>query len=205
MPPQFLYFDMGNVLLRFSHERAAQQMARVAGVPAAQVWQVVFEEGLEGAYERGDLTRAQFYARFCEAVGARPDPAALDLASSDIFELNVPIVGMLGHLNRTGYRLGVFSNTSISHWEFCTARFSILTSVFHGYALSFQTRAMKPEPAAYAAAARLAGTPGERIFFTDDREENVAAARAAGWDAVIYESVSGLNEQLRQRGVRLNF
>ena len=206
MRPAFIYFDLGNVLLRFSHERAAEQMARVAGVTREGVWQAVFaEDGLEWAYERGDLSREQFYARFCEAVGARPDPAALELASSDMFELNVPIVGLLGHLYNTGHRLGVFSNTSQSHWDYCTARFAILTSVFRVYCLSFQTRALKPQPAAYAAAAELAGAPPERIFFTDDRLDNVAAARAAGWDAVVYQSVSQIHAELRARGLVLNY
>ena len=31
MPPKFIYFDLGNVLLRFDHELACRQMAAVAG------------------------------------------------------------------------------------------------------------------------------------------------------------------------------
>jgi FMN phosphatase YigB (HAD superfamily) len=210
MLPQFIYFDMGNVLLRFSHARAAEQMARVAGVPVERMWQVVFEEGLEAKYERGDLTRAEFYNRVCEAVGARPGTGAIDIdaldhAGNDIFELNVPIVALVGHLFANGFRLGVFSNTSASHWQHCTGKFAILSAVFCVHALSYRLRAMKPEPAAYAAAARLAATPPERIFFTDDREENVAAARLAGWDAVRYESVVQLHEQLRRRGLIMNY
>jgi glucose-1-phosphatase len=203
---QFIYFDLGNVLLRFSHERAAEQMGRVAGVPAQKVWDVVFATGgMEDAYERGDLSREQFYARFCEAVGSRSDLAALDLAGSDIFDLNVPLVGLVGHLYATGHRLGILSNTSLSHWEYVTGRFGILTSMFSVYALSFRLRAMKPDRAIYDAAAKLAATPPEQIFFTDDRPEHVAAARAAGWDAVQYESVGQLNAEFRRRGVTMNY
>ena len=57
----------------------------------------------------------------------------------------------------------------------------------------------------YAAAAKLAGVAPERIFFADDRLENVAAALAAGWDAVLFESVSQLNAALRDRGVVINY
>jgi len=76
--------------------------------------------------------------------------------------------------------------------------------MFPVHALSYRLRAMKPEPAAYAGAARLAGVQPKQIFFTDDRPDNVAAARAAGWDAVQFESACQLNEELRQRGVALN-
>jgi putative hydrolase of the HAD superfamily len=73
MLPQFIYFDMGNVLLRFSHERMAEQMARVTGIDPALAWRILFEDGLEWAYERGELSREQFYGRFCELAGASAD------------------------------------------------------------------------------------------------------------------------------------
>jgi putative hydrolase of the HAD superfamily len=206
MLPQFFYFDMGNVLLRFSHERAAEQMARTAGIDKPRAWKILFEDGLHWQSERGEVTSDEFYTRFCEAAGVPlTDRPALELAANDIFELNVPIVGLLGHLYFTGHRLGVFSNTTADHWEYCTGRFGILTSLFKVHALSYRLRAMKPEPAAYAGAAALAGVAPEAIFFTDDRPENVAGARAAGWDAVPFESVVQLHEELRGRGLRVNY
>jgi glucose-1-phosphatase len=201
----FLYFDMGNVLLRFSHERMAEQMGRVAGIDARRVWKILFEDSLHWAYERGELTRDQFYGRFCELAGVRPDLAALDTAANDIFELNSPIVGLVGKLVAAGYRLGVCSNTTPSHWQHCTSRFAFLTTMFPVHAISAQLGAMKPDPRFYAAAAKLADAPPQRIFFTDDRADNVAAAIAAGWDAVQFESVSQLNAVLYSRGVRINY
>ena len=205
MPPQFLYFDMGNVLLSFSHEREAEQMAAVAGVSPDTVRRILFEDGLHWAYERGDLSREQFYSRFCELAGARPDLHALNQAANDIFALNVRIVALLGQLAHAGYALGILSNTSPTHWQHCTRRFSMLTWLFPVHALSFQLRAIKPEPQIFTAAAELAGCEPAGIFFTDDRPEHVAAARAAGWDAVVYESVAQVNEELRQRGVKINY
>jgi putative hydrolase of the HAD superfamily len=209
MTPQFLYFDMGNVLLRFSHEREAEQMARVIGVAPERAWQIVFDEGLHWQFERGEITEDEFYDRFLKQAGLDPgdptlDRAALDLAANDIFELNVPIVPLCGHLVMAGYRLGVLSNTSAPHWRHCTARFSMLTTLFSVHAVSFRLGAMKPDRLAFERAAELAGARPEDIFFTDDRDENVAAAREVGYDAVLFESVSQLNEALRQRGVRIN-
>jgi glucose-1-phosphatase len=205
MLPQFLYFDMGNVLLRFSHQRMAEQMARVAGIDSRRAWKILFEDGLHWAYERGELSREQFYSRFCESAGARLEIEPLDAAGNDIFELNAPIVGLVGRLVAAGYRLGVCSNTTDSHWTHCTSRFAILTTIFSTHALSYRIGAMKPEALFYAAAVQIAGVKGEQIFFTDDRADNVAAAVAAGWDAVQFESVSQLNEALRGRGVLINY
>ena len=205
MLPQFFYFDMGNVLLHFSHERMAEQMARVAGIEPPVAWRILFEDGLEWAYERGELTREQFYGRFCESAGARADIDALDAAGNDIFELNAPIIGPVGRLAAAGFRLGICSNTTASHWAYCTSRFKALNVAFPVQALSFRLKAMKPEAPFYAAAAKLTGVAPGRIFFTDDRPDNVAAAIGAGWDAVLFESVSQLNAALRDRGVVINY
>jgi FMN phosphatase YigB (HAD superfamily) len=206
MKPEFFYFDLGNVLLRFSHERMAEQMGKVAGIDAKRAWTILFEEGLEWAYERGELTREQFYGRFCEAAGTKvADIEALDAAGNDIFELNPPTIGLVGRLAGARYRVGVCSNTTASHWAHCTKQFAALNSVFPVHALSFRLKAMKPQPKFYDEAAKLAGTPAGKIFFTDDRAENVEAAAKAGWDSVLFESVSQVNEAIRQRGVVVNY
>jgi glucose-1-phosphatase len=112
MKPRFIYFDMGNVLLRFSHERMAQQMAGVAGTDSRIAWRILFEDGLQWAFERGEFTKEQFYTRFCETAGVPlADIAALDAAGSEIFELHAPTIGLVGRLVAAGFRLGVCSNT----------------------------------------------------------------------------------------------
>lgn len=206
MPPLFFYFDMGNVLLPFSHERMAKQLAAASGTTAPTAWKILFDVGLHWEYERGALTRQQFYERFCQAADVPlSDIEKLDAAGSDIFEVNALMVGLVGRLAGAGYRLGILSNTTESHWKHCLRRYGSLSSVFGVYALSYELRAIKPAPSVFEAAANLAGVPASQIFFTDDRPENVAAALAAGFDAVLYESVSQVNEALRQRGVRTNF
>lgn len=209
MPPQFIYFDMGNVLLHFSHERQAAQIGAVAGLKPADVFELLYrgyrdQTGLHWAAERGDVPPAELYARFCDATNMRPDRAAFERAGNDIFWPNVSIIPVVAQLRGAGCRLGVLSNTSQAHWEFCRQRFRIL-EVFPVSALSFEIGAMKPDPSIFAAAARLAGALPQEIFFTDDRQDNVAAARQAGWDAVVFESAGQLSSELRCRGVLTNY
>lgn len=202
--PLFFYFDLGNVLLLFDHAIACRQMAAVAGVTAERVREVVFDSDLEWRYERGDVTSREFYDIFCDATGTRPDYAALQYAGSAIFELNHEIVPIVSGLKAARARLGILSNTCESHWQYATdGRYELFNSMFDLFALSFEIGAMKPEPAIYAAAAELAGVPPHAIFFVDDRPENVAGAREAGFDAVLYTSVSGLADELRKRQILL--
>src|SRR5689334_19846579 len=159
VPPEFIYFDMGNVLIYFSHEMMAQQMAQIVGIEPKRAWNILFADkaGLEWAYERGELTRKQFYTRFCEAAGASADVETLDIAGSDIFAINAPMCGLASQLAAAGYRLGVCSNTTPSHWGHCLSHYRPLSSAFSIYALSFQLGAMKPDAAFYPAAAKLTG------------------------------------------------
>jgi putative hydrolase of the HAD superfamily len=203
---QFLYFDLGNVLLRFSHERMCRQMAEVAGVDDETMRAALFDSGLELAYESGAIDTAEFYDRLCEALGRRPPLAELSQAASDIFELNVSIVPVITALRQAGYRLGLLSNTCAIHWEFyADGRYSLIPDAFETLALSYELHALKPQAEIYERAAELAGVAPREIFFTDDVPGHVAAAQAAGFDAAPYTTTPDLVHDLRARGVKLNY
>jgi putative hydrolase of the HAD superfamily len=204
-PPEFIYFDMGNVLVTFDESRAIRQMGDLAGLPEHQVREIVIDSGLQRRYHEGRVSSTEFYETFCQESGTRPDMAELEHAGSDMFELNVPIVPLVVHLYGAGYRLGILSNTCHSHWEFLRRRFRILRSYFDPVVLSHEVGSLKPEPPIYEAAIAQAGVAPERIFYLDDRPENVEAALALGIDAVQFTEVLPLAKQLSERGVRTNY
>lgn len=206
MPPKVLYFDLGNVLLYFDHARAARQMAAVAGIDETLAWEVVFSGGLEHRYERGEISRQEFYETFCRLTDSRPNLDELERAASDIFTLNVSILPVVGNLCNAGYRLGILSNTNESHWRFVSqGRYAILLGTFDVLALSYRLKAMKPEPEIFQAAARLAGAQPQEILYVDDLEGHIQAARAAGFDAIRYTGTPELVSELEQRGLRFNY
>jgi putative hydrolase of the HAD superfamily len=203
-PPRFIYFDLGNVLLNFDEDKAARQIADVAGIPVERVKEVVFD-GLAGPFERGEMDSRQFYEILCEQIGKRPDYRALKLAASNMFTLNVRIIPIISALQRVGHRLGILSNTNEMHWQYVCERYTIFSVVFQRFALSFEIGAMKPEREIYTAAAEIADVAPEEIFFTDDRPDLVAGAREAGFDAVTFVGPAALSDELRSRGVRFNY
>jgi putative hydrolase of the HAD superfamily len=202
---KFLYFDLGRVLLHFSVDRMCRQMAGVAGIEPAAVQTAIFQGDLQNRYERGEITGPEFHEAFCRATGTRTDCAALTLAGSEIFELNVSMLPVVCQLRAAGHRLGILSNTCEGHWEHCLARYRVLAEVFQVHALSYRIRAVKPQAEIYREAARLAGVRPEEIFFTDDIEANVHGALAAGFDAVHYTSTRQLAADLRARRIRFNY
>lgn len=210
MTPKFFYFDMGNVLLNFSHERACRQIAevfRAAGgaCEAGEVRQFVFESDLEDLYETGRVTAAEFHERLCERFGARPALADVERAAGEIFEVNAAIKPIVAALLHTRRRLGVLSNTNEVHWRIVTdGRYGLMRDAFSMHALSFEIGAMKPDAAIFERAAELAGVAPREIFYVDDIPGHVAAARKVGFDAVQYTTAAALAEELRGRGVGIN-
>jgi FMN phosphatase YigB (HAD superfamily) len=204
MTPKFIYFDLGKVLIDFSFERMFRQMGQAAGIEPRQV-QAVLAAGLQVDYESGRLDSRTAHEVFCRQTGTQPDYEAFSLACNDIFtpiDSMLPVVAQLFH---AGYRLGILSNTCDGHWNYCLRRYTMLRDFFSVYALSFEIGVAKPEKAIFCKAAELAGCPPEEIFYTDDIAGNVAGARSAGLDAVVYTSTTELVKELRKRGVEFNY
>jgi len=202
--PDFVFLDLGNVIVMFDRERAHRQMAAVAGVPVEAVQATLAATQLEQRLERGLIDWPGFHAEFSRHVGAAANPTLLAAAASDMFTLNVEMLPVIAGLARAGVPIGILSNTCGIHWEhLLSKRYAILPGTATVTVLSHEVSAVKPEPAIYAAAAAQVGVAPERIFFCDDIPAHVEAARACGWDAEVFESASGLIGALHRRGLNL--
>ncbi len=206
MAPRFIYFDLGNVLLSFSHERMCSQMAEAAGVAPEAVRRALFEgdsgQSVQWLFERGDMNALAVYEHFCEAVGVRPDMDKLFAAGCDIFEEIGESVAIVERLHVAGMPLGIMSNTNPIDWGFVmSGRFPFLNRCFEQFALSYEVRSMKPERSIYETAVAKAGCAAGGVFFTDDKPENVEGALAAGLDAVLFTSPEQLRRELTSRGI----
>lgn len=208
--PKFIYFDLGNVLLTFDHCTARDQLSKLCDVPADKVWDALFANGLQDRYEQGAVTSQEVYESFCSETmpdgQGWPTSRSFHLANSDMFQLNVPVIAIVAHLQSAGYPLGILSNTCEEHWKHVSSgRFTVLERCFRTAVLSYEEKCSKPDPRIFQVATERVGVAPGEIFFMDDRRENVEGARAAGFDAVWYQSPQQLAGDLRGRGVRFNY
>lgn len=145
-----------------------------------------------GAYDRGETTPAQYWGTVAEAAGAGP------LDADEVQELQVtddrywlrldPASRELLHdLARSGARLALLSNASVAFGE--AVRRADWFEAFSFAVISGEEHCVKPEAEIYEILLEViahesggVARPGSVIFF-DDREDNVAAARALGIDA----------------------
>lgn len=199
---EFLYFDLGKVLLDFDHSIACRQLASILGTTPEVIEQDVFHSGQQWKYERGEITTMELHRWLCDRFEVEAKLDEIAYAASSIFQPIEETIAIAERLHAAGYPLGILSNTCDCHWEYCLAKpFPFLHEVFPVHALSFRLGQMKPEPEIYHKAARLCDYPPKNIFFVDDRKENVEGAASAGYDALLFESPTQLLRELTRRGL----
>lgn len=206
MSIRFLYFDLGNVLLYFSHRQAAAQLAALAGAATDAVFDGLFKSDVNCRCDAGQLSGSEFCATFRKLFPCDAGDAAIRRAASDIFCVNAPMKAVTAQLKAAGHRLGILSNTCDMHTEFFTdGRYSGIPTDFDVVVLSYKLKLMKPDAAIYLEAAKMAGVAPKEVFYTDDIQANVDGALAAGFDAVLFTTAADYVRELRRRGIRFNY
>lgn len=195
-------FDMGNVLVHFSHDLMCEQMGALCGHSGADVRRLLLDSGLQWEFERGRISIEQFHTRFQEAVGRPVDMDKLLHAGSDIFRLNESLVPVIDTLKQRGHRLVLLSNTSVAHFGFIHDRWDILQR-FDDFVVSYKVGAIKPEAAMFETALQRIHCPPTACLYTDDIPEYVARAREFGLQAEVFTNTAAYVRHLRDRGIEL--
>ena len=195
-----IMFDMGRVLVDFSHDRMFAAMGEVCGASGQQIREGLWDSGLQGRFERGEIDAEAVRDELQGRVGREIDETALMRAASDIFTLNEPLLRVIDRLKRAGLRLIVVSNTCPPHVEWIGRQWDVLER-FDELVFSFEVGAMKPAAEIYQAAIELAGCEAGECFFVDDLPENVEAARALGLAGTVFSGVESLQAALARAGV----
>lgn len=198
--PKALIFDLGGVIVPFDFKRAYARLAPLCGYPAAEIPKRIASTDLVTRFETGQIEPEPFVEELLDIIGVRLTyPEFCDLWTA-IFLPGPIIPESLFRELRERYRLVLLSNTNAIHYRMLTGDYPLLDH-FHAKVLSFEVKAMKPNPLIYREAIAQAGClPGE-CFFTDDVLPYVEGARREGIDAVQFQSLDQLVLDLANRGV----
>ena len=194
--------DLGRVVLWFDNNIFLRKLAERAGKPFAEVKAVIHGDlELLRRFDAGSVTPCAFFERVTGLVGADISYEAFFEMYNDIFSLNAPVVDVLASIKAAGYKALLLSNTDPERFAFVRRRFPEIL-FFDDYVLSYELKLLKPDPAIYLAAARLAGTSPQECVFIDDMEENVKGAIAAGFFGILYMPDTDLAAELRKLKLR---
>jgi putative hydrolase of the HAD superfamily len=188
-------FDLDGVVRDFAPDDAAPAIEAALGLPAGHVSAVAFRPDLLLPTITGRQGFDDWYAAICAALReVVPEPARvhehMERWRAHRGSVIDETVERLETLHADGHRTYVFTNgTDLVPQEM---ELLGLTRLFDGLLNSADLGVAKPDPEAYAAAHRAIEADLGRVlahddvWFTDDRDENVAAAREFGWDAELF-------------------
>lgn len=178
----FIYFDIGGVLLDW--RQSVVKISALHGVSTEAIydvieshWDVVGRGGDTALYSQALATLLKLPAPYQDAVDFWTDHhIVIEETHNFAVELKQQYkLGLLTNAEKNAmthaHKKGLLPNIS---WD------AIVDSSKHGV--------IKPEPAIYEIAERLAGVPKEQILFIDDMEENISAAVARGWQGIVFDT-----------------
>jgi FMN phosphatase YigB (HAD superfamily) len=194
-----IIFDLGKVLVHFDFKRGYQALEGLCPHLAADIPKRLSPTGLVERFETGLVEPRDFVDELTRILDLQVDYDQFCGIWSCIFMHTLipePIIEGLA----ARYRLVLLSNTNAIHFEMIQRTYPVLRH-FHDLVLSYEVKAMKPDPAIYRAAIAAAGCLPEECFYTDDIGEYVEGARKMGIDAVQFRGAEALEQDLRSRGI----
>jgi HAD superfamily hydrolase (TIGR01509 family) len=194
--PQVLVMDLGGVTCRWLPDRRLTALSELSGLPAETIDQLVFESGFDDAGERGRFTLDEFVAELLGLLGMiRTDELsdAVSAAWATAFEPDARVLKLIRTARCTR---ALFTNNGPLLEAALVDDLPDVGEAFDHLLFSWRLGATKPDPVAFdRATERLEVDPGA-IFFVDDSQANVDAARSAGWPAHHYRNSLDLHAAL---------
>lgn len=192
-------FDIGNVLIEWVPERHFDQTL------GEEKRRALFAEvDLHAMNERIDLGEdfksvvydtAETYPEWRDAIRMWHDNW-LDLATPEI-----PLsIQLLRDLRAKGVPVFALTNFGVGTFDVAEKAYPFLTEFDQRY-ISGHMKLSKPDPAIYAAVEADCGIPPDRLLFADDRADNIAAAKARGWQTHLFENPEGWQACLIDHGL----
>jgi len=192
-------FDIGNVLIEWQPERYYD------GTIGEDRRRAMFADvDLHGMNDRVDLGEG-FRDVIYETAEAYPEwRAEIRDWHDNWIKLASPViphsVKLLRTLRSKNVPVFALTNFGIESFVYAQTQFDFLNE-FDREFVSGHMRVIKPNPRTYEMVEEESGLSGSRLLFTDDRPDNITAARARGWNAHLFEGLEGWAETLVSHGL----
>ncbi len=197
--PRVIVLDVGNVLVGLDFSRPRQRLQSLfpdeKKLARSQRWL----RSVEDLYGLGQMTTEDFVQGAVQELGLERE-AFIDLWN-DIFIDRAYMLPFMQELRAQGYVLGICSNTNELHMDYLQPINPCFAEARH-IIFSYRVGALKPDPLIYQAVEAATGRPAAEHLFLDDLPENVAGARAVGWDAICFETPEQVQAELVARGIQ---
>ncbi|WP_310384917.1 HAD family phosphatase [Roseateles sp.] len=196
-----IVFDFGGVVFRW---HPASFLARVWPHRVANAAQGVavaarfFENygGDWGAFDQGLIDADTVIERIALRTGwPKAEVAQVVAAVPDELQLQVDTAALIAELKLAGHRLFYLSNMPEPYADHLE-RAHPLREWFEAGVFSGRVKHSKPRTEIFSIASERFGLPPEACVFLDDHPANIEAAKALGWQALLFTTAAQARQDL---------
>ena len=202
MKIEAILFDLGKVLVDFDMDTGIRAMLACSSMPKEKFEEILWDKAWIRSYERGEISTEEFHDYLCRSANLTMEFHQFRQTWSAVFAPGLIVSEQLLAALKRQYPLILVSNTNEAHAEYIRKNYSVF-DYFDHHILSYEVGSLKPDAAIFRHAIAAAKLPPEALFYTDDREENIFAARALGIHAHRFVSEHELILALRDAGIEI--
>ena len=191
MKIEAVVFDFGGVMTTSTMPMRVIELAEAKGID----WGV-FKRGFDAHrldYDAGRITLAEMYELIWRDAGivvdAGTNAAFMEADDRSWCYRNERTLAWMKALKSRGYKIGILTNMAprFAREHFRSA-FADFIAQADAMVISGDEGIVKPQREIYDLLRGRIALPAASLLFVDDLERNVAAARAAGWQAIRFET-----------------
>ena len=203
---EVIFFDLGNVILPFSHYQIAEKLSQFSQKKEFQDPQRIFsylfdlQKGKINDFDVGKVSPPEFFQSVKKDLDLSISFEEFIPIWDDIFVENQEVSQIILSL-KGSWRLGLLSNTDPLHFNYGLSKFPLLM-VFDKWILSYEVGFKKPAIEIFQKAIEWASVEPQKILFIDDIKEHIEVAVSLGIQGIHFLSAHQLKEAL---SIKLNF
>ena len=191
-------FDLGGVLVRIC--RSFEEATLASGMPLRRLptdpATLERQRTLVDLHQRGELHAAAFHEALSAAIDRLYAPQEIAAIHAAVLQGEYPgVAELVGAIGATGLATACLSNTNDDHWAALLDLPAL--RALHARHASHMWGLAKPHEAIFRRFEREHGVAGRSVLYFDDLAENVEAALAVGWDAVLIDHAADPAAQIR--------
>ncbi|SFJ78033.1 HAD family hydrolase [Jannaschia pohangensis] len=198
-PIEAVIFDIGNVLIEWVPENFYDRT--IGEARRQEMFAAVDLHAMNDRVDLGEGFRDIIY----ETAEAYPEwRAEVRMWHDHWLELAHPVIDrsvrLMRALRARGTPVHALTNFGVESFALAETHFDFL-SEFDMPFVSGEMKVIKPAPRIYEMVEQATGLRGSAILFADDREANITAAAARGWQTHLFDGPEGWARRLVAEGL----
>ncbi len=199
-PIEVILFDLGNVILPFTHYQIAEKLSQFSQRKEFQDPQRIFsylfdfEKGAVNGYEVGKVSSIQFFKSLKKYLHLSLSFKKFIPIWNDIFTEDQGVSEIIRSL-KGKKKLGLISNTNPLHFDYILSKFPVIR-IFDKWILSYEVGFKKPDVHIFQTAMEWASVEPGKILLIDDMKKHVEVAVSLGMQGIHFISANQLREEL---------